>query len=574
MMRDIVFNTHIGGKVDFYVKTPQVQTTTKNFVGLLIDVTRQAKTSTNAQLFGTNFASLNVTDISRANAHDPIVKEIKTSTAASFTSTVDLSSPVNLSSARHVRITVDGTTKEVNLGGTVPGATTRNEIVAKINAAFGINAAFALGNSFRLTSPVKGLVSEIAIEDPISLPSAMTAVFGLVSATTVFGDGPVTFIETIDYEMDDAAGEIKRVIGPVILSAQTTGSSTLNSKTFTDPTPSQFLAILPRDIITITSGPDVGDYRVITKTNNNTLELDAELTSTNASVNYIIRRTGIKDGETVYVEFFYNPLSIDIGNLVKLDSLGKVRGVRLGRDAQTIIDVAFLRVQKIELIDPVTLETLGEVLSGRGGYGIGGFGEGPYGIGSGSDYYLVVNSPTERFSAFEDSYLVISSAFQGFSFAVTYDYVPQVVDFHNFCRSESERVLDGDFLVKHFLPAYVSGEIKYSVDLTDSSVPSNDVLTDLVKDFISLRPSGGKLDLSDIYQFIIRTTDPFDRYGTSVKPFSLKAEIHNTDGSTTIVSSDSQLVVPKEAPFPKETPRPLSPRIAHWVGDEIVLTRV
>ena len=574
MMRDILFNTHVGGKVDFYAKTPSILTKTKNFVGLLIDTTRQSRNATNVQLLGTAFTSLKATNIDRANGRDPVVTELKTSVAATFTSLVDLTSPLNLSGAKHIRITIDGTSKEVNVAGIVPSTTNRNEIAAKINIAFGVNVAFLVGNTIRVTSPLKGITSELTLEDPISLPSALFAVFGVAVPTTRYGDGPVTYIESLHYEIDDSGGEIQRVIGPVIIATAITGDSTALSDVFTDPTLGQFSPVAERDIVTIISGPDAGDYRIKTVTDPNTLVLDKQLTATSSAVSYTIRRTGIKDGEVVFVSFYFNPLSLDIGKLMKLDPQGKTRGIRTGRENQTISDVAFLRVTKVELIDPITEESLGEVLSGKGGYGVGGYGEGPYGIGSGSDYYLVVNSPTERFSAFEDSYLVISSAFEGFSFGVTYDCVPEIENFHNFCRSETERVLDGDLLAKHFLPAYVSGEINYSVDLTDSSVPDNDTLTGLVKDFINLRPAGAVLDYSDIWQFIVRVTDPFDRYGTSVKPFTLKAYIHNTDGSTTAVTGKDSLVIPKLDPFPKDTPRPLSSRITHWIADEIVLTRV
>lgn len=573
MMRDILFNTHVGGKVDFYVKTPSITTKTKNFVGLLIDDTRQTKTATNAQLFGVTYTQLKSPNIDRTGSRDPIVRELKASTAATYTSTVDLSLPVNLSAARHVKITVDSVIREINIAGAVPASTTRNEIVAKINYAFGFNVAFQVGNTLKITSPTKGLLSEVVLDNPTSLPSALLAVFGVASMTPINGDGPVTFVETDHYEIDDTAGEIRRVVGPTLISSATTGASTAGSDVFTDPTPNQFTAVTERDIVTINSGPDAGDYRIKTAALNS-LVLDAELTNTSSSVNYTIHHTGIKNGETVFVEFYFNPLSIDIGSLIKLDTLGKVRGIRTGREDQTIPDTAFLRIKQIELIDPITEEPLGEILSGRGGYGVGGYGEGPYGVGSGSDYYMVVNSPAERFSVFEDSYIVINSSFEGFSFGVTYECVPEVQGFHTFCRSETERVLDGDLLVKHFLPAYVSGEIFYSVDQTDSSVPDNDTLTGLVKDFIDLRPSGSVLDFSDIWQFLVRVTDPFDRFGTSVKPFTLKATVHNTDGSTTIITGTDGIVVPALDPFPKDTPRPLSPRITHWVADEIILTRV
>jgi hypothetical protein len=79
---------------------------------------------------------------------------------------------------------------------------------------------------------------------------------------------------------------------------------------------------------------------------------------------------------------------------------------------------------------------------------------------------------------------------------------------------------------------------------------------------------------SDIIQFITRRTDPYDRYRSYVKPFTLKARILNADGSTTIITSNEELIIPEPVPFPKDTVRPLSPRIAHWIGDEIVMERI
>jgi len=123
------------------------------------------------------------------------------------------------------------------------------------------------------------------------------------------------------------------------------------------------------------------------------------------------------------------------------------------------------------------------------------------------------------------------------------------------------------------LPAYVSGEIRYVVDSTDSTIPDNATLTSMVIKYISDTFAGEPLDLSKIKQFIARTTDPYARYGTSIHPFTLVAMIHNTDGSTTVISSNDRLVVPTPDPFPKWTTHPLSPRITHWIGDNIVLTR-
>lgn len=575
MMRDIIFNTHIGGKIDGYFKAPTVRQGQKAFVGLLVDVTRQSKTATNITLAGVTFTNVGHPNIDRSNGNIPILQEVKAATAASFTSGVDLTAPIDLSTRQYVRLGVDGVFRDVRVAGTTPASTSRTEILNLVNGAFGINILFIAGSSVRLTSTTTGLQSQVVITDPTIGLSAVNDIFGLSPGAHIFqGDGPITFVEGQDYNVDDVNGNVQRIIGPSEVAPQTTGKKTSASAAFQDVTAGVFTPVSVNDILTIETGPDAGDYRILSKVDNNNLVLDTLLTTTATSVHYHINRTGIKDGELVFIRYAFNPLSIDVGPLVKLDPLGKTRGLRPGRSAQTITDVAFLRINSIDLIDPVTQEPIGTTLNGLGGYGVGGYGEGPYGVGSGQDYYLVVNDPTARFSAFEDSYIVISSDFQGFSFLITYDYVPECLDLHNFARSENERVLDGDILMKHFLPAYVSGEITYSVDKTDAAIPDNATLQGLVDQFVNLRRSSTDLIFSEIGQFITRVTDPFDRFGTRVNDFSMSARIHNTDGTTAVVSGTNSLVVPTLDPFPVQTPRPLSPRIAHWIADAITLTRI
>lgn len=647
MMRDIVYNTHIGGKVDSYFKTAKILSGHKNFTGLLPDYTRQSYTSTNIILPAqdpvlTGDGNFDVTGDKR-----PIVQEVKVSKIARFTCLLDLSSPLNLPANSRITIAINTTAKEISLAGAVPSATTRSEIVTHINNAFGYPVCFAVGTSFELRTPTKGKSSEILIADPLAGTSGLLSVFGLSAPTVVYGDGPLVFTELVHYTVNVDNGAVTRIRGPFILGdtsfPKTTGmvSITTGRVIFNDPTPSIFSSVVTNDIITqVLSSTQTVDYRIIDVIDDNNVVLDVIAAlkgswnpvtntprlengkgnegdiyrvTTNGSFNfgagtisflagdyviyasgiwsmvidpimtdvsYYITRTGIKDKETVYIQYWYNPISIDVGPLVwnQFDDFYSPpipigRGIRPGREDLTITDVSFLRVTSIDIIDPITFEPTGEVLVTGGGYGQGGYGEGPYGTGGGSDYTFRVNSPTERFSAFEDSYIIFHPSLIGLSFRVNYEYVPECMTLHNFVRSESERVLDGDILMKHFLPAYVSGEITYKVDSTDSLIPDNDTLTARVKEFISNQPSGTDLKTSDVYQFIARTTDPYDRYGSYVKPFTLTATIHNTDGTTTLISSDDKLVVPTPVPFPKDTPRPLSPRITHWIGDNIVLTR-
>lgn len=593
MMRDIVYNTHIGGKHDGYIKTPSIKTADKDFLGVLIDPTRATKTTTQVQLPGTTWVSLGQKNVDRT-VSGPVVQQVKSSISASIQGAADLSNPINLSTKTTVKITIDSTVREVRVAGVVPGSTSRSEIINNINLAFGVNVAFAYDRYIKLISPNPGLSSLVEIDTTYNPAlNAYLEVFGVPLYGYISeGDGPLTFVEDIDYRINNSTGEIQRIVGSEIISLAaskgvvdgaphlptiTTGSWDI---IWADPTinPGMFTSVLPNDIVTISgTGTVDGDYRVVEVLGvGEALVIDTVLPAVPLSLDgkYRVTRTGIKNNELVFVDFYYNPLSIDIGKYIVLDTYGRVRGVRTGREDMTITDVAFLRVNSIQVIDPVTGEPIGITLQGIGGYGRGGYGMGAYGIGSGSDYRLVVNEPTARFSAFEDSYIVIASAYEGMSLRVNYDYVPEIESIHDFCRSDAERVLDGDVLIKHFIPAYVSGTITYEADSTDSSIPTNAELTTMVKDYINGRKSGTSLQLSDVSQFILKTIDPNYKYLGSVKPYTLSAIIYNTDGTSTMIQSSEALVVPKEDPFPKETTAPLSPRISHWIADNIELVRL
>jgi len=577
MMRDIVHNAHIGGRVDGYVKTANILATSQDFLANLIDFTRQARLTKNVQLSGTAAYYLGATNLSRGGGVQFIVRQVKPDTAATAQSTVDMFLPIDLSVNSYIKVSVDGTEKTMRVAGSTPSLTTRNEIVAIINNSFGFDVASPVGTTFKISSLEPGKSSSIIISDPSApLNSALLEVFGLATGSTYIyeGDGPLVFVEGQNHEFDDWVGTLKRILGTISVQ-ETSGESTIGTNQFTDPTLDVFDSVSENDILTINSGVDAGDYRVLdVDTGTNTLTLDANLTETATSIDYLIRQGGIKDEELLYIEVYYSPLAIDIGKYILLDEETYERGIRPGRENHTIVDVAFLRVSAIELIDPITLEGLGEFLDGSAGFGQGGFGQGPFGVGSKAEYRMIVNEPHHRFSAWEDSYINLSQSLQGLSFRVYYDTVTEVETMHFFSKSDEERVLDGDILIKHFLPAYVSGTIQYRVDETDSTIPDNEALQELVKSFISSKRSAQSLQISDVTQYIIRTVDPFDKFTSFVKPFTLKAKILNTDGSTTIIISNEELIVPEPSPFPKDTNRPISPKIVHWIGDEIVMERV
>lgn len=576
MMRDILFNIHIGGYVDGYLKTLRITTSSKDFIGVGRDATRQVKSGKNVQLMDTDTASLGYPYIDRANGRDPVVRQVKPKEAAEYISTVDMTDPVDLSVNQYVGLVIDGVELTIRVAGAIPSTTSRNEIVNKINSVFGVDVAEPLGTTFKIKSLQPGLDSVITIKDPATGTSALLEVFGLTpgSEYNYYGDGPLVFTEGIHYEIDDEDGTIKRVIGPIVLGSQVNGETAEDSEIFADHSIATiFDAVTINDILTIESGDDAGDYRIL-EVNTEELTLDKALTTSATGISYTIRRTGIKNEELLYVEYYFNPISIDIGKYVIIDESTRERGVRPGRDDWTITDVPFLRVVSINLIDPISGAELGTALQPSKGWGGGIYGAGPYGIGNTGDYRFIVNKPHERFSVFEDSLLVLNTRWRGYSIRVTYETVTELEPIHDFVRSYSERTLGSDILIKHFLPAYVSGTIEYKVDPSNTSAPTNADLQQQVIDFITSFPVGSSIQYSDIIQFIVRKTDPTDRYGGFVNPFTLKAKIYNTDGSLTIITGTSGLTIPTLDPFPLDTTRPLSPNIVHWIGDQITLVRL
>jgi len=611
MVRDVLFNAHVGGKVDVYYKGSTVKTGTKNFTALLPDYTRRAKASTVIYMDGTGPHQLPKRDLDRSGGDSPVVEQLKPKSQARSLGNRNLYPAVNLLSTPKIRLGIDGFIRDVHVAGMNPAATTPNEIVSRINGAFSANIATMRGPYLELRSPSYGLQSAITLSSPEEGES-FSAVYKLLGLSTsevhsFTGDGPISFREGVDYTISDEDGVITRLVGSTVVPLRATGS--VNSSGQFTETGGAFSGVSSGDILTLVS--DGSEYRVVEVVNSNTLTLDTLFTANatraaaslpaalllpylrtgefvlvggdlyrydgatftlfpRSGVSYTIRRGGIKDNEPVQVQFVYNPLSIDVGSKVLLPD--GTRGIRPGREGQTITEAAFLRVTQIELIDPLTEEPTGDVLKTGGGFGVGGFGVGGFGVGATSDYRFVVNAPTERFSVFEDSLIEFDQGLVGLSFSVTYEFADDAQSLHEFCRSDSQRVLDGDILVKHFLPAYVSGTIQYSVSTSDASVPTNEALTEKVKEFITSQKAGSELRFSDIYQLLARATDPYDRYGTFIRPFKLSAVIHNSDGSLTSFSGTEKLTVPTIAASLRT--QPLTPRIAHWIADEIVLERI
>jgi hypothetical protein len=655
MMRDIVYNTHVGGKIDAYVKTVSIVQNTFDAIGLLVDDTRRIPATTYVYLFGETWSSLRVPKVD-ASDRNPIISSSVSSKNAQFYSYADLVHPVNLSGHERIKITLDDVTRELYIAGSVPQSTIINEMVRKINSAFGrtavtiatnptiisrTNTAFVLvdgsndylffdytDNAFQnvavgdsvsvyigdndgvrtVTEKISNNVirvnssfvstefqvayrinrvgtflkftatKQISIAPPDTGNSALLPAFGLNTTQTVVGTQPRVYNESVGYNIDYDAGNIRRIIGPEVVAEATSGVVQKGFYFFDLTILNAFRNVQPDDVVSIIAAPGadalIGDYRVRELVNQTCVRLDRpfEVLPT-GDVTYIIRTTEILDGENVAASFDYNPLAIDVGGQVPLDEYGRTRGVRPGREGVTITDSPLLVVLQVELIDPVTREPLDQILESRGGYGRGGYGRGGYGRGVSSEWRLRVLDPVTRFSVWENSIIQINPAYETQSFRVTYLVAPDVPAYQDFADSEVERVLDAHILVKHFIPAVVSANIDYSVDSSNPNTPTNDVIVDAVKKTINTVRSGEPIDVSDIVQVILSLTDPTSSGKARVRlPTYLNAIIHNSDGTKTILSDNDRLVVPDTTDDP--TVVPLTPRIAHWIAGNITLNRV
>jgi len=276
----------------------------------------------------------------------------------------------------------------------------------------------------------------------------------------------------------------------------------------------------------------------------------------------------IPDGDKVDISFEYNPISIDIGKPVRHAANDTITySIREGREDTTITDLAFIDIESIEILDPVSGEPSGEVLDGIGGFGQGSFGQGLFGIGQSSDYKLVVVNPHTRYSIREENYIEFNPGYIGRDVRINYRYAPEIEDYQLFADSARERVLTSKILMKHFIPVFVDVDISYDVPESNVNIKTNDELIDLVAQAINDIPRGQSLQASDLIQLL---------YGEGVikvdVPFEMRMEISHVDGTNELSSSDDTLIVPSPT-LDSQTGRPISKNIAHFLPRNIKLTR-
>lgn len=446
MMRDIVYNVHIGGNVDVYIKNPSFSTSSKDIFVLEVDTTRQAPSS----------------------------------------STV---------------------------------------------AALVAGAGYFLG--------------KFPIDRTNFAPVVKTI------------DSLFTYDDGADWTITDTDGQFYRIGGGAIFHDSGTGADVTDEKTLTDV--GAFTLARPGMILTIDiPGSVAGTYTVKEKVDNDNIKIFGTFgVASESGVDWTL-------DDNLVITFEYNPITIDV--------IKESRSAQ--RDDYTITEVPLMYIESIELLDPISGEPTGDLLSANAGYGAGGYGAGGYGIGSGGDYKFVVDEPTLRHSELEDNYIEVTSLFVGSSVRVNYQYANAIPPIQAFMDDRNNQSETASLIARHFIPVFVDGASPIAYDIptsTASTAITVDEMTTLVKGLINDIDEAGDLELSDLVDLM------YDNGATRVDLgtlYTLKGEIHNHDGTVifTLPDAAGSVAIPDNE-IPDPTDAPLSPRIARFRARDITLER-
>ena len=371
-------------------------------------------------------------------------------------------------------------------------------------------------------------------------------------------DNYVTYIESVDYTLNDAAGTIERIGAGNIFhisgtTATITGANTIYQlAAFTNVRVGMQLKVSSPSSIS-------GVYSVKSVTANEVTIYGTFPVTGIGSVYWAI-------DDILTVSYDYNPLSIDV-----------IKSVRdASRENYTITDVPLMRLNSIEILDPTTLEPTGIYLDSVGGYGQGAYGAGPFGVGTVEDYVLKISIPNLRFSVDEDNFIDISYTYFGYCLRVNFDYASEITTYQDFMDDPQNNVETAMLKAKHFIPTYVStvSPIVYYVQASNTSALTESEVQEAVEGLINDTRIRTNVEISDIVDILYNSGA--DRVNLD---FQLKGEIHNTNGDVQFILSDSDgiLEIPDNVSaltYLPDTDKPLSKEIAHFIPDAIVLTRV
>jgi hypothetical protein len=231
-------------------------------------------------------------------------------------------------------------------------------------------------------------------------------------------------------------------------------------------------------------------------------------------------------------------------------------------------------VTSVQKLDPLTLLPTGALYSNRGGFGAGPFGAGRFGVGTDADYQLRVADPTRRFSVRDDSYLEFQQALAGQSARILYQFDGNVPALQAFVDDPENQTEAASLLVRHCLPVLVDAlePIAYQVAAaTQATALAESDMTAKIVTFINGLSEEQNLEASDIVDLLYNNGADEVDLGPLLK---LRGAIQHQDGSVEYVMPDARGILAIPSPvIPDPSPRPLSPKIARFVANNISVVR-
>jgi len=116
------------------------------------------------------------------------------------------------------------------------------------------------------------------------------------------------------------------------------------------------------------------------------------------------------------------------------------------------------------------------------------------------EFAYLVNAPGWSLSPREDASIILDPTLEGQSIRFNYTHSSRVVEVEDFVVSTVNRIVVGNYLTRHVMPAYVDVALTYS----GASSPSEDAAVTLLEDFIN--SIGSQISPPSVEQVVTRST--------------------------------------------------------------------
>jgi hypothetical protein len=154
----------------------------------------------------------------------------------------------------------------------------------------------------------------------------------------------------------------------------------------------------------------------------------------------------------------------------------------------------------------------------------------------------------------------------GSSYQVTYQTATEIQSIHAFCREDDERVTGADVLPKNHVPGFVDVTINVEPNPTSTTTPNAAGLAQLLKNQINTISGSAGLTAASLVQILLA------QGVTSVDtPFTMTATVLNTDGSSSVYTSQNNLSVPAVT-LASQTDNFVTPRIVFFYARNVIVT--